>query len=463
MQLTNLEIRNFEGVHFMNLDIAQSVMLIAGDNNSGKTSVRDAIHFAVCGDSGRVKLKKDYTQLVYDGAKPKDATISITLDGNQFKRAVTTGKGSDDIPDWPLIFPFLDGFKHLAQESRDEIQRIIAKITKVRPTKAKVSKMLQEYGVADNHIALVLPMLSAGFVAAHSQAKSRESEAKGAWQAITGEKYGATKADSWECEAPDGKSAEDIKALKKDLQKIEKLRDEAADNFKGMRTEYGVTQDCPECGVSLNYNSSTGLTVAGKGTDPKEYTAAQKLLADLTNKVINIEAEITAAENSSKDVERVTKEALKHHNLVKEWHVVAEALSPSGIPLTVTVEAITPINKRLENTHSLTEWPLIKLEKDLSITAGGRPYGLLSESEMWRADAALAEALSIASGVKLFVLDRMDVLSPRNRAILIKWLGKVSIDHDTIIIIATLKTPPAKLPPGFESVWIQDGLIAEVE
>jgi hypothetical protein len=46
---------------------------------------------------------------------------------------------------------------------------------------------------------------------------------------------------------------------------------------------------------------------------------------------------------------------------------------------------------------------------DMAITAEGRAYSLLCESEKWRVDAMIAAAIAELSGVKVMMLDRMDV------------------------------------------------------
>ena len=71
-------------------------------------------------------------------------------------------------------------------------------------------------------------------------------------------------------------------------------------------------------------------------------------------------------------------------------------------------EALGPINQRLASSALMTEWTQPLVDGDMSITSGGRSYALLGVREM--ADAMIAEAISHLSGVKLFVLDRVDVL-----------------------------------------------------
>jgi hypothetical protein len=101
----------------------------------------------------------------------------------------------------------------------------------------------------------------------------------------------------------------------------------------------------------------------------------------------------------------------------------------------------------------------------MSIVADGdRPYELLSESERWRADAMIAEAVSFLSGVRLLVLDRVDVLDLDGRADLLYWMDGLAEDGeiDRALLFATLKALPVKLPENIEAIWIENGIAGKV-
>ncbi|MGT2505718.1 hypothetical protein [Cupriavidus basilensis] len=122
----------------------------------------------------------------------------------------------------------------------------------------------------------------------------------------------------------------------------------------------------------------------------------------------------------------ITKKAVQHHADVAAWDALAEALGPSGIPADLLSEALDPINERLSAAANESEWMRIGIEADMTITAdGGRAYALLSESERWRADAMIAEAISRLTGLRLLVLDRADVLIGPERDRLLYWLRRL--------------------------------------
>ena len=70
----------------------------------------------------------------------------------------------------------------------------------------------------------------------------------------------------------------------------------------------------------------------------------------------------------------------------------------------------------------MATWHPVVITPEIEITYGGRLYGLLSESEKWRADTLLAIAIARLSGIRLVLLDRFDVLQPTARPQALKLL-----------------------------------------
>lgn len=166
----------------------------------------------------------------------------------------------------------------------------------------------------------------------------------------------------------------------------------------------------------------------------------------------------------------VTRRAAALHQDVQQWDAITEALAPDGIPGEMLAEALTPLNERLAYSANEAQWTRINVGKDMSIYAaeeGAQPrdYALLSESEKWRADAMIAEAVSHLSGLKLLVLDRFDVLDMAGRADLIAWLETLAQDNeiDTALIFGTLKALPAQLPDGIEAYWLENGVTGQLK
>jgi energy-coupling factor transporter ATP-binding protein EcfA2 len=195
-------------------------------------------------------------------------------------------------------------------------------------------------------------------------------------------------------------------------------------------------------------------------------TAAQEHLANLqadrktqTAVVDALRAAKAAAEGAAKK----TTEAAAHHADVAAWDAIGDALSPDGIPADLLAEAIKPINDRLEQSAADAEWLQVVIGGDMHITSAGRPYALLSESEKWRVDAMVAEAVANLSGARLLVLDRMDVLDLQGRADLFAWLDVLATNGeiDSALVFGTLKALPADLPATVSGHWIENGVVAQ--
>ena len=175
-------------------------------------------------------------------------------------------------------------------------------------------------------------------------------------------------------------------------------------------------------------------------------------------------SELKDVERKAKEAESITAKAKLLHHGVEQWSVIADALSSNGIPGEILSEALEPLNDRLHQSFSTTKWLRVEVHNDMSITGGSHDYALLSESEQWRADAMLAEAIARLSKLKLLVLDRFDVLDLSGRGELIEWLDTLADANqlDSALIFGTLKSAPSGLSDSIESFWIDSGSIAKL-
>ncbi|MBD8493866.1 ATP-binding protein [Pseudomonas syringae] len=155
--------------------------------------------------------------------------------------------------------------------------------------------------------------------------------------------------------------------------------------------------------------------------------------------------------------EETTGKAAGHHVDVLEWVLIEKALAPDGIPGEILAGALQPFNAALARLSTLAGWKQVQIDGAMTITAGGRMYRLLSESERWRVDTLLATAIALVSGLKLVVLDRFDVLDMPSRSQCIGMLMALAKkgELETGIVCGTLKEKPAKLPPEITAFWIE--------
>lgn len=198
MRITKLEITNFQGLRHAALDVSAPVLLVAGHNGAGKSSLLDAISHAFTGKPGRVSQKQHMNQLVTEGAKKGEAHVTFIDNGGDEQAAwvmLPTGK-SAPLGESTFLPYVLDASLFAALDSKER-RKVLFELSGASASPAEVGKRLEAKGLDLKLFEKVKPLLRTGFPAAVEQAKSYASEARGAWKAITGENYGSEKAIDW--------------------------------------------------------------------------------------------------------------------------------------------------------------------------------------------------------------------------------------------------------------------------
>lgn len=239
------------------------------------------------------------------------------------------------------------------------------------------------------------------------------------------------------------------------------------------------------------YLQSAQRAVANSQRDVDQSRAAAEQLADLEQQAAAV-PDAKAMENAEQAITEIRQErdkarakhqalvdahgaiagcaaaianAAQHPADVVAWSLIADALAPTGIPAEILAGALDPFNELLAAQAAVATWQQVVITPEIDITYGGRLYGLLSESEKWRADTLLAIAIARLSGIRLVLLDRFDVLQPTARPQALKLLLALtrSGDLDSAVMAGTMKEPMAKVPTGIQQVWIQGGVITNQE
>lgn len=569
MRLTHINVLNVLGIREANLPLHTPVTLFAAANRNGKTSLAEAIRMALTGNASArgLALKKELQALVHDGAK--SGSCEVQVDNQTAFILLPSGK-STPLSEWvaPPALPYVLDAQRFASLALNERRAFLFGLMGLKVTPEVVVERLTKRGVDLDKAKLVVPYLRAGFADACKEAKTKATEAKGAWRVVTGEPYGSVKAASWTAARPEV----DATAAASTREQIDDIDFQIADanqrlgNLNGAASrasqranriaeldekvetkaraitklamdekqlaewELKVTMaqgestpagiPCPCCGVLLRMEAGALVEAGEVKRNPEadrlaEYTRSRDLMKrSVANDKAALE-EINAAEGELKalkteesevpqpsDIEDArlklheltqsrstkvallqkieqdqravaqadadTRKAADHHATVEAWDAIAEALAPDGIPGDMLKEALVPFNTRLEQSALDSEWDQVTIGPDMEISvrtapdSGSlqRPYHLLSESEKWRVDAMLTEAVSFLSGVKLLMLDRFDVLDIQGRADLLSWLDVLAEAGDihTALLFGTLKQPPSQLPASITSVWIEAGV-----
>ena len=201
MKIERIEASNFIGLRRLDVALSTPVLLVAGPNGSGKSSLVEAIWFALLGGSPRVGLKKELPSLITDGAR--DGQVWVTVDGRRIGRSVRTGNpvsAGGDVEAMGL--PYVLGAQRFADLPVAERRRFLFGLFGVSVSPDGVADELRRRGHAPELIERVKPALRGGFDGAAKEAGRMAAEARGAWRSVTGEAYGAKKAETWAAELP---------------------------------------------------------------------------------------------------------------------------------------------------------------------------------------------------------------------------------------------------------------------
>lgn len=583
MQITRIHAEHYLGIRHVDLTLRHRVTLIAGANGAGKSSLAEALRLALCAESVRVGLKKEYPALVHKGAK--SASVTVERDGCEPVVVSITAAGAvkhDDKvwQDSDPAMPFVLDAGRFARCDRDARSTLLFDLMDVATDAKAIERRLLARDCAPVLVTQFAPILRAGFEHACKEAGKRVSEARGAWKAVTGETYGDVKAKTWKAAPGDWKTEDAARlhgldgklvqieaqiadaqrrlgAAESEAKRAEQYAGKLAD-LREKAKEFAAHQDlvnraeaqlvavrtqlvdakaaageapppkpktcaCPACGVELVHQpdgrlaeyqppapvahdpdaASTipGLAAAFKTAEAvfarhvanrnaAERAAAEaKLMEDnapakpadasspeairQTIGSLSVEAQsvreearaLKAAHDQFDAADRKTKDARKHHADLCAWSKIAEALAPDGIPGELLSEALGPINERLAQSAADAGWKPVRIAEDMAITADGREYRLLSESERWRCDALICEAIAHLSELRVMVLDRFDVLDLRGRSEALGWLDVLGDtgEVDSAIVLGTLKALPPSLPATIGAHWIERGAIEAQE
>ena len=197
MKITHITAQNYLGARAVELAVTTPIMLIAGKNGAGKSSLQEAIRHALGGDAARVALKKDFKALMSDGASSSFATVA-TSEG-EFSIVLPSGKGMHF--DHGAL-PFVLDPARFARLDANERRGFLFGLFNLSPDGPAVVDALKARGCAAAKIEQVRPLLRAGFDAAAKEAQAKARDAKAAWRAVTAEAWGSEKAGKWAAPAP---------------------------------------------------------------------------------------------------------------------------------------------------------------------------------------------------------------------------------------------------------------------
>lgn len=170
------------------------------------------------------------------------------------------------------------------------------------------------------------------------------------------------------------------------------------------------------------------------------------------------------ARSAAAKAKRDADHALK---LLEVNQAVAAIMAPDGLPQTKLLRVLDAFNDGpLKELCEAARWQTVRIEPDMDITFGGRPYALLAghgpqlSSDQYRVRAVLQVALAMLQGDPLVILDAADVLDHLGRGGLIRMLAAAGIPK----ALVCMTYGEAKLVPNLEragkgrTYWIDAGV-----
>lgn len=264
MKIEHIQAQNFLRLNFFDADLSDAtVHLFAGNNEAGKTSIQEAIRFALLGETVRVgKTKAARATMIRDGAKAGSA--SVVLDGRNLTRDIKTAAMSNTVMEGkaaqlPTQLTYLLNAHRFSVLSPDDRRAFLFELTRTKVDKDNVVKRMKAKGVTDDCIEACLPMLRSGFDATHKYAVETGTELRGEWQGVTGRKHGSVLAEGWQPAPPEGYDPDALAPAQKELETIQDAIDQL--NINKGRTAAAIA-DAKQNAAPVEPFDKEQLTVA---------------------------------------------------------------------------------------------------------------------------------------------------------------------------------------------------------
>lgn len=203
MKIESIGVSNFQMLTDININLAGTpICLIAGANEQGKSSLHEAIRFALTGESTRVKLKKDMDALVRDGTKTGGVIVRLE-NGNSAELELPAGKVTTvgtlvndlQLKALPLV---MDAGRFAAMTENDR-RAFLFDLSGLQCDSKNVGDRLVARGCDAKKVEAIAPLLRNGFPAAETEARTKVREKKASWKTVTGgETWGKDKASKWQ-------------------------------------------------------------------------------------------------------------------------------------------------------------------------------------------------------------------------------------------------------------------------
>lgn len=206
----DIEISNVRGIESASVKV-DKISLIAGPNGAGKTSISIAVAAALMQHPAPLPgmKKSDAKLLLRDNQKRGRCEV---ISGDR-KLAVNWPGGSVSCDGLATGSAVTCGLSRVPEIPAKDMPVFLSELLNSRPTLDDLRAGLPGYVNEATVQAIWTEIEDNGWDKAHTRAREKGAKLKGAWEQITGEKWGAKKAESWCPEAIDAEALPTSKDL----------------------------------------------------------------------------------------------------------------------------------------------------------------------------------------------------------------------------------------------------------
>ncbi len=119
MRLKHIEIKRFAGIREAQIDLGRPVTMFIGHNAQGKSSIRDAIAFALTGMARGITKAKDHALLANDGGKAMEVTLTYEDEGDDCITRRDAKGGFKGVIENPLIAYCLEPLRFMGLAAKE--------------------------------------------------------------------------------------------------------------------------------------------------------------------------------------------------------------------------------------------------------------------------------------------------------------------------------------------------------
>ena len=194
MKISKIHVSNVLRISDVSIDCTAPVMLVTGANEAGKSSLMDAVSYAIQGKLPRVALKKSLTEAVHLGKA--SGFVEVGTDGGDYSVMLPSGKG---VHCDHFALPMVMDAGRFASMTESDRRAFLFDLSDLQCNSNSVSERLIARGCDTKMVTEIAPLLRTGFPAAETEARAKVREKKASWKTVTGgETWGKEKAAKWQ-------------------------------------------------------------------------------------------------------------------------------------------------------------------------------------------------------------------------------------------------------------------------